>query len=567
MIEMNCDIRYSINGEKILINNIDDERLTVLVNDITLGERIEVYVDLKAEVEFEKASVVMYQKYDDNDAIFANGYQSWTRTREKTVKEKDKELTILAKMADGKFHLRPYGDYTFYNYTHKRGVIHSHNFTYIRKGADYVFYGALTDKIGFTIFETDVKNSTMTINTDIKGLNCKGRRKLFDFVVLYGDKKTVFDRFFAEQNVKLMTKTKLRGFTSWYNYYQDINEEIINRNLDNFIKFQKDGCEVNMYQIDDGFQTAVGDWLSIDKVKFPNGLEALCEKIRQHFKAGLWLAPFVCETKSDIFQNKNHWVLKDANGNAVNAGHNWSGFYALDIYNKEVREYLKKVFDTVLNVWKFDLVKLDFLYAGCLCPPKNKTRGEVMRDGMNFLRECCGDKLILGCGVPLSSAYGLVEYCRIGSDISLDYKGGILSKIIHNECVSSRDAILDTIYRDPLDGRAFLNDPDVFLLRDDNIKMTDNEKELVATVNALFGSVLFTSDDFSKYENAKTYEKLKEIWKLNNAKITKIEYLSKDCFIVEFSLENEKGAYAINASDKPFKHANKTVNAKSVLKI
>ncbi|MEG1520460.1 MAG: alpha-galactosidase, partial [Clostridia bacterium] len=527
--------------------SINDERLTVKVNDIAAGARIEIYVDLKGEVEFEKAKLFLYQRYDEKDKIFANGYQSWTRTCEKSIDEKDKELTVFAKLSDSILHLRPYGDYNFYDYTHKRGNIHSHNYTYIRKGNDYTLFGALTDDIGFTIFETDVKNSTMNVITDIKGLVCHGRRKLFDFIIVYGDKNTVFDRFFAEQNVKLKTKEKLKGFTSWYNYYQDINEEIIDRNIDNFIEFRNKGFDVNMFQIDDGFETFVGDWLSIDKAKFPNGLIPLAKKINQNFKSGLWLAPFVCETKSEMFQNHKEWILKDDNGNLVHAGHNWSGFYALDIYNEKLQDHLEKVFDTVFNVWNFDLVKLDFLYAACLHPPKNKTRGEVMRDGMKLLRKWCGDKLILGCGVPLSSAYGLVEYCRIGCDISLDYTGGILSKIIHNECVSSHDAILDTIYRDPLNGRAFMNDPDVFLLRDDNIKMNKSEKELVATVNALFGSVLFTSDDFSKYQNKETLDKLRQVWELNSATNIKIEYQDKERFLITYELDGERDSVLIDA--------------------
>ena len=59
------------------------------------------------------------------------------------------------------------------------------------------------------------------------------------------------------------------------------------------------------------------------------------------------------------------------------ASHNWGGFYALDIYNEEVRQYLKKVFDTVLNTWGYDMVKLDFLYACCIIPYNNKSRGEI----------------------------------------------------------------------------------------------------------------------------------------------------------------------------------------------
>ena len=41
------------------------------------------------------------------------------------------------------------------------------------------------------------------------------------------------------------------------------------------------------------------------------------------------------------------------------------------------------------------------------------------------------------------------------------------------------------------------------LLRDENTTMTDLQKHTLAIVNALFGSVLFASDDFGKYDEKK----------------------------------------------------------------
>ncbi|WP_418759436.1 hypothetical protein, partial [Gemmiger sp.] len=53
------------------------------------------------------------------------------------------------------------------------------------------------------------------------------------------------------------------------------------------------------------------------------------------------------------------WLLQ-VNGQPWCCGSNWSSFYALDIDNPEVLDYLQTVFDRVLNDWGFDLVKLDF---------------------------------------------------------------------------------------------------------------------------------------------------------------------------------------------------------------
>ena len=256
----------------------------------------------------------------------------------------------------------------------------------------------------------------------------------------------------------------------------------------------------DIFQIDDGYQTAVGDWLSIDRNKFPDGIKPLADRIhREGMKAGLWLAPFVCEKESAVFKEHPDWIMKDADGKPLSAGCNWSGSYALDIYNGEVREYLRQVFDTVLNDWGFDLVKLDFLYAACIRPDDGRSRGQMMCEAMDFLRELCGDKLILGCGVPLGAAFGKVDYCRIGCDVGLNWNDNLIMRRTHRERVSTRNSILNTIFRRQLNGRFFRNDPDVFLLRDGNISLKGFQKQSLALVNHLLGSVLFTSDDVSAY--------------------------------------------------------------------
>ena len=69
---------------------------------------------------------------------------------------------------------------------------------------------------------------------------------------------------------------------------------------------------------------------------------------------------FVCEKDSALFRQHPDWLLK-VDGKPWCCGCNWSSFYALDLDNPSVLDYLRRVFDRVLNDWGFDLVKLDFL--------------------------------------------------------------------------------------------------------------------------------------------------------------------------------------------------------------
>lgn len=337
-----------------------------------------------------------------------------------------------------------------------------------------------------------------------------------------GTEDDVFDEYFRQLGVSLRPAAKpVFGYTSWYRHYQNINEELLLKDLEG-IKDQK--CKSDVFQIDDGWQTAVGDWLSTDHSKFPQGMKAAADQISSAgITPGLWLAPFVCEEHSDIYQSHQDWLVKDENGFFVKGGSNWSGFYALDIYNDNVRDYLREVICTVTNTWGYGLLKLDFLYAVCIQPRYNKTRGQIMADAMVFLRECAGDALILACGVPLASAFGRVEYCRIGCDVSLDWDDKKYMHFMHRERISTKNTILDTIFRRQLNGRAFLNDPDVFLLRSDNTTMTGAQRQCLAEINSLAGSVLFTSDNMAEYGEEQK-KLLYGITKLRNAKLLTADY-------------------------------------------
>lgn len=296
--------------------------------------------------------------------------------------------------------------------------------------------------------------------------------------------------------VKPRTTEKLAGYSSWYNRYQNIDEGSILSDLEGCAKLLKSG---DLFQIDDGWQPYVGDWLYTNGRKFPHGLKPIAEDIhRRGLKAGLWLAPFVCQKGSEIYEKHPDWLLQ-VEGKNWYCGHNWGGFYALDIDNPQVVAYLERSFRQIFDDWGFDLVKLDFLYAAAPFGSQRESRAGRMIRAMELLRRFCGDKLILGCGVPLMPAFGLVDYCRIGCDVGLDWANSWVMRRTNREYVSTRNAILNSIFRRQLNGRAFLNDPDVFFLREDNLKLSRDEKFILATVNSLFGGLLLCSDDMSEY--------------------------------------------------------------------
>lgn len=495
-MEYTLKLNYRVNAEnKTTASSNDDLTIDLVQNEAGLK------LTLTPKKPVSNVSFMLERKYEfgKNARFFANGFQSWTDTKEFSRDEKMPGLGLVGKSFVGKmFGLKYVGDYTFVEPEKDSGLFHSFSFAYVTEDNVLDFVGSLNDRNGYTIIYADMNNNTISYSKDLEGITISDSYDLLDLYFAKGEYNQVFNGYFDVLGVKPLTDKKIKGYTSWYNYYQNISESIILRDLE-AIKAQKE--YVNTYQVDDGYQTAVGDWLSIDKSKFPNGMKSVADAIHgAGLEAGLWLAPFGAQKGSVIAKEHSDWLLKDNKGKPIPVGANWGGFYALDIYNEEARAYIKKVFNEVLNVWGFDLVKLDFLYATSIIPRNNKTRGEIAFDAMDLLRECVGDKKILGCGVQQMPCFGKVEYMRIGPDMSLGWAHTLLRKNMHREDVSTPNAIHNSVYRRCLNGRAFLCDPDVFLLRRTNIKFTVEQQNALAKFIKLFGGVLFMSDNLAEYD-------------------------------------------------------------------
>ena len=470
------------------------------------------------------ASLEFWHEYEKNEKFFVNGYQSWTTSGEMSAEDIYRGTTPLAGVTKyTKDMAITSGDYAFTRYEPRPGFFHSFTYTYLRRGDEFELFGSLSERNGYTVFYSDMEKHIFSVEKDVEALTISEPYEMFDIVRVVGGYDEVFDKYFAAMSLPAKKRVdRLTGYTSWYNYFQKIDENIILRDLKGLSRARE---SVNIFQIDDGYEPFVGDWLDYNGKDFPNGMKTIADAVhREGYLAGIWLAPFnVQRGKSRILKEHPDWLIRNPDGKPQLGCVAWGGAYTLDIYNSEVREHLKKVFDTVLNDWGYDMVKLDFLYSQCRTPRDNKTRGTIMCEAMDFLRECVGDKLILGCGVPLGPAFGVVDACRISCDVDLSYGGKFYNSMsINNELPSAQNAINNSMFRRHLNGRAFLNDPDVFFLRDRNLTFTWEQKLLLAKINNLFGRVLFVSDDAGEYSEAEL-EVLKETFRESDAKILDVK--------------------------------------------
>ena len=479
-MNISFSIKYRANGQNFTADSSKTEHFDLNIKN----EKQQLYVSIlpKTQINIDEFYVKLKYSYKDSDRIFVNGYQSWTDSLEYEPKGKMNELSRLTEFFTKNTPLKNIGmvksgDNLFHKFPRNQGEFYGWSYGYVRNGNHIDLYGSLSERSGFTVVTFDVNNQCVTVGKDLEGVTFSKETELLSMTVISDEYEKAFDTYFEQMDVVCRENKRRNGYTTWYNYYGGITENDVNRDLKSISKLD---TRVDCFQIDDGYQRAIGDWLVTDSKKFPSGMKKIADDIHSNgMIAGLWLAPFAGVPSSNLFKEHKDWFIKGKNGKPYNTGHNWGGFYSLDIYNEEARAYIKHVFDVVLNVWGYDLVKLDFLYGACVLPIHNKTRGEIMCDAMDLLRECCGDKLILGCGVPLMPAFGKVDYCRIGSDIALNWKH---RKNITREDVSTPHAVCNTIFRRHLNGRAWMNDPDVFLLRDTNIKTTFEQRKLQSKI-------------------------------------------------------------------------------------
>lgn len=514
-----------------------------------LGERLCITTYPKKEVVIEEAFLKINYKVRCSSAMTFNGYQSWTDTQPLYPKDKMPHLSSLAKTFVTKYQLDKYGDTLIYPFKHGRGQFHGFTYVFVKEQDTTRLIASLNEASGFTMFEYNHHCGLWTIRKDNQGLHCTQPTVLLDVMLLKGTQSVVFDTYAQFLNVSLKTHKMHTGWTSWYYHYQNISESIILHNIEALVASQ---AQIDIVQIDDGYQSAIGDWLSVDLNKFPKGMAYLASKIQEKgFKAGLWLAPCVCQVDSVLAQLHPEWLLKDKHGRLCMGGGNWGGFYILDMQNEEVKDYLRQVFHVVLDVWNYDMVKLDFLYAACLYPSPTKTRGQLMHEAMLFFRSCVKDKLILGCGVPLGSAFGIVDFCRIGCDVGLDWDDRWYMKIFHRERISTYHAINNALGRYPLHGRFFLNDPDVFILRDESNQLSSVQKHTLAQVNRLSQGLLFTSDDVSLYTDS-LKETFKTLMNHDNLKVLAIDCVKKDVYKISFSKQDKLLTQWVNTSSKPY---------------
>ncbi len=292
------------------------------------------------------------------------------------------------------------------------------------------------------------------------------------------------------------------GWCSWYYFFQGVTEDDIEESVQ-WVEHHRHGAPLDIIQIDDGFQSEVGDWLG-QNAQFPHGMPWMSAQIRKAgMRPGLWLAPFIAKPNASVVKNHPGWVLKNRLRLPSNPGLVWNTYgRALDVTHPEVLGYVRDVVGTAVREWGFDYLKLDFLYAGALPGVRYDpgiTRAQSIYRALKMIRDEVGeDVFLVGCGCPLGSGIGIFDSMRIGPDVAPSWYPEVygLDRFLVNEkgLPGAKNAMVSTIHRSHMHRRLWINDPDCLLLRTQDTRLTRDEIQTLATVISLSGGALLVSD-------------------------------------------------------------------------
>ena len=277
---------------------------------------------------------------------------------------------------------------------------------------------------------------------------------------------------------------------SWYSMYNDITEASLIEVLTDL-----GDLPFGVFQIDDGWQQAIGDWDA--NSRFGDGMADLASRVVANGRvAGLWLAPFLAHESSETAQRYPEMLLRDTADQPIPAAHNWGGTtFALDVTRVDVLDWLTDLVLRVLD-WGFRYLKLDFLYAAAL-PSASidvSERERAYRAAIETIRKAAGDDVyLLACGAPVVASIGVFDGIRVGPDVGPIWDNE--DRTIHladRSGPGAADAIVTSLSRYWLKGLIDL-DPDVVYFRSKACLLDSSQRRLLADLANVCG-IRATSD-------------------------------------------------------------------------
>ena len=476
------------------VARVGDLEVSVHSDDVDGGRRLAITVRNGGRDEVRLDDVVV-SLASTPDLVLEHGHQSWSVVRRCAPTDVRPERLDLPDWAKGTHLSRPEG---------AGRVVAGDQFLLTSGGVA----GFLDARHHLGTVEADGTGVAVRAMFDGVPLAPGGERSLDPIWLADGEPGVRYSDFASLWGLTAGARMNARaplGWCSWYQYFSAVTPDDVRANLAAIA-----GRGFELVQIDDGYQRAIGDWLSTADA-WSEGLAGLAHEI-QHagLAAGIWTAPFLAVADSDVLRAHPDWTsVHEPTGYSskamYNAG-NWGGWaLALDTTRPDVLDHLRSTYGALVEQG-FEYHKIDFCYAASLPARRfdpTKTRAESLRLGLEAVRQGIGDDaFLLGCGCPFGPAVGVVDAMRVSADVAPVWAPDAHWPGLYETAPAAVNAIAASVLRAPLHRRLFINDPDCLLLRPTDTQLDAAQRSFLAAVITGAGAFTLVSDDLRRYTDA-----------------------------------------------------------------
>lgn len=263
---------------------------------------------------------------------------------------------------------------------------------------------------------------------------------------------------------------------------------------------------VQSVQIDDGYMPSLGDWL-LPGSTFPGGLADIFSNIHDAgYRPGVWVAPFMVGSESQLYQEHPDWVLKHRDGSNVVEWQDYNGarrdreHYVLDTSHPDAMAYVHDVFASMRkNGARF--FKTDFMEWGYKDSTQvkrhtpGKTAAQYYDDALHTIRDAIGeDSHWLGCICYFAPHIGYCDSMRVSADVGVKWAahGGTGNDGTGGGTENMIEESFATLYQNNI---LWQCDPDVVFVRDQVVYHSLEEARSLMHWHGLLGHSINTSDD------------------------------------------------------------------------
>ena len=208
------------------------------------------------------------------------------------------------------------------------------------------------------------------------------------------------------------------AWCSWYHYFERVTQDDIEENLRAIDDL---GLDIDVVQIDDGYQAEIGDWLLLSD-RFAS-LEDIVGRIRGAYSPCGHLGGTV--PGGGAVGARPGAPRLAGRGRRTGTGWPDQRLASLDATHPGVEAYLREVFGT-FGTWASTTSRST---SSMPAPWTSAGRGETSPasrptgNGLRVIQEAIGpDAYLLGCGAPILPSVGLVDAMRVGPDIAHHYE-------------------------------------------------------------------------------------------------------------------------------------------------